>query len=92
MWLGLMLAIIIVLALVASIFSGGIFTIVVLPLAVVIAFVVMIVAAWGRGSARSKDPPRESAGRAPLPHSGHSNTAPAPTTPDQLVDARRAQQ
>lgn len=29
--------------------------------------------------------------RGPLPHSDHTNTAPAPDSPDELVDARQQQ-
>jgi hypothetical protein len=90
MWLGLVLIIVIVAALGASIVSGGIFTIVVLPLAVIIAVVAGAVSLWGRASARSEGPGR--GGPSPLPHSDHRNSAPAPTTPGQMVDAKRAQQ
>lgn len=90
MWLGLVLLIVIAAALAASIVSGGIFTIVVLPVAVLIAVAALIVTLWGRGSGRSKG--RRTRDPASLPHSDHTNTAPSPTTPDQLVDARRTQQ
>ena len=90
MWLGLVLFIGILVALGLSIVSGGIFTIVVLPLAVIVAVVALIVSLWGRASGRADGSSRHDP--APLRHSGHANTAPAPSTPDQLVDARQSQQ
>jgi hypothetical protein len=90
MWLGLVLIIIVAAALAASIVSGGIFTIVVLPVAVIIAVVAAAFSLWGRASGRSKG--RDRGDPAPLPPSSHRNTAPAPTTPDQIVDAKRAAQ
>jgi hypothetical protein len=90
MWLGLVLFIAVLVALGLSIVSGGIFTIVVLPLAVIVAVVALLISLWGRASGRSEGEPRREP--APLPHSDHANTAPAPTSPGQLVDARRAQQ
>lgn len=90
MWLGLVLFIAVLVALGLSIVSGGIFTIVVLPLAVIVAVVALLISLWGRASGRSEGEPRREP--APLPHSDRANTAPAPTSPGQLVDARRAQQ
>lgn len=92
MWLGLLLIIIVVAALGASIVSGGIFTIIVLPVAVAIALIALFVSAWGRASGRSAPSDKPDPGPPSLPHSAHRNSAPAPSTPDQLVDAKRAQQ
>ncbi|MGB9184263.1 MAG: hypothetical protein WCB67_09355 [Solirubrobacteraceae bacterium] len=90
MWLAFPVIVIVIFALGASIVSGGIFTIVVLPLAVVIAVVALVFSLWGRatGSRHTSSSPEV----APLPSSQHSNSAPAPGSPDELVDARRAQQ
>ena len=77
-----------------SIVSGGIFTIVLIPLALV-ALVSAVLHSMalrkaddraGGGSQRSPSGPK------PLPSSDHSNVSPAPNTPEELVEARRQQQ
>lgn len=89
MWLGLFLMMIIVVAALLSIFSGGIFTIVVLPGAVIVSLIAVVVIGLSRGAAWTS--PRETEVD-PLPHSAHYNTSQAPSTPDQLVDARQREQ
>lgn len=99
MWLGLVLVVVVIFALGASIVSGGIFTIVMLPVPVIVAVVALVVSFRARASGRSKSLASDSEGApsvaseaTPYPHSNHSNQAPAPPTPDQLVDAKRAAQ
>ncbi|MGH2913408.1 MAG: hypothetical protein ACRDMX_00280 [Solirubrobacteraceae bacterium] len=93
MWLGLFFGIVIVIALILAIFAGGAFTIIVLPAAVFVALVALAFSGWGRASARKADEHVPPQGEGPVPAaSQHANTVAAPTTPDQLADARRAQQ
>lgn len=89
MWLAFPVIVFIIFALGASIVSGGIFTIILLPVAVVIAVAALVFSLWGRASGSSHTSASEVA---PLPSSQHTNSAPAPSSPDQLVDSRRAQQ
>jgi hypothetical protein len=96
MWLGLFLAVLLVFAILASIVSGGIFTIIVLPVAVIVAVGALVFSLWGRASGRGETgaSQKDSVSATPdaYPHSTHSNTAPAPATADQLVDAKRQAQ
>jgi hypothetical protein len=95
MWLGVVLILAIAFMVVAGVLSGGIFTIVLVPLAVVVAVTGLGYAMWARATgAASPQEAQVSADSVPdsLPHSGHSNAAAAPNTPDQLVDARRRAQ
>lgn len=91
MWLYLVAAIIIVIALIGGLLAGGIFTIVFIPVAVVIAAAVGALYVFGRSS-RRPTLPAERGDIAPLPHTDHANVAPTPSTPDDLVDARRQAQ
>ncbi|HEX4011894.1 MAG TPA: hypothetical protein VHX62_17865 [Solirubrobacteraceae bacterium] len=76
---------------IGGLLAGGIFTIVFLPIAVIIIVSAILFTMWGRKDERPTAPserPSEqsfSANQAP-------NSAPTPSTPDQLVDARRATQ
>ncbi len=91
MWLYIFVIPLAILMIVGGLLAGGIYTIVFLPIAVIIAVGGIIYTMW----ASSQRPPnleREREQVSPLPHAGHANTAPAPSTPDQLVDARRAEQ
>jgi hypothetical protein len=96
MWLYLMFIILLLVGVVGTIASGGIFTIVLIPIAV-IGLVSMVVSrgigqaaegGWRSGPRRSRaaDP------SAPLPSSQPSAPARVPTSPEGLTDARRIQQ
>lgn len=91
MWLYIFVIPLVIVMLVGGLLAGGIFTIVFLPLALIIVAATIIYTMW----AGSNDPPnlrREREHVEPLPHTGHANTAATPSTPDQLVDARRGEQ
>jgi uncharacterized membrane protein YfcA len=91
MWLYIFVVPLVIIMLVGGLLAGGIFTIVFLPIAVIIAAAAVLYTMWG--SRRSPEKiPSEREPVHPLPHSGHTNTAAAPGTPDQLVDARRGDQ
>jgi hypothetical protein len=93
MWLYILVFFVLIVAIVGSIFSGGIFTIVLLPLGIIAVIAAVVFggfgrAAQGRHGASTDD--KASPGR-PLP-TGHSNAAAAPSTPEELTEARRVQQ
>jgi hypothetical protein len=91
MWLLLLAVPLAIVVLIGGLLAGGIFTIVFLPLALIIAAVAVIFTMYGR-SQRRPTLPSERATTAPEPGGGLSNTAPRPSTPDELVDARRQAQ
>jgi hypothetical protein len=94
MWLYILALFLVVIGLVGGVLTGGIFTIVILPLGIIAFGSAIAYAAWARkaqGQHGASTDARASTGR-PLPSSQHSNTPSAPTTPDELTDARRVQQ
>lgn len=97
MWLYMIAAFLILVGIIGGVFSGGIFTIVFIPLGVIMVVAAVLFGMWGRASragagaetrggseTRASEP-------APLRHTPASAPA-APSTPEDLVDARRAQQ
>jgi hypothetical protein len=91
MWLLFFVVPIAIVLLVGGLLAGGIYTIVFLPIALIIAGGAVLYTMWGR-STEPQNVPGERERVQPLPHTQHANTAHAPSTPDQLVDARRAEQ
>jgi hypothetical protein len=95
MWLAVVLILAIVFMVIAGILSGGIFTIVLVPLAGIAAVTGLAYAMWARATGAGSQQEAEVTADSvpdPLPHSEHSNAPAAPDTPGQLVDARRRQQ
>lgn len=91
MWLFFLALPLAILLIVGGLLAGGIYTIVFLPIALIIAAGSIIYTMWAR-STEPANVPGERERIKPLPHTEHANTASAPGTPDQLVDARRASQ
>jgi hypothetical protein len=94
MWLYILAFVLLIFAIVGSVLSGGIFTIVLLPLGIIALISAVVFGAFGRGALSRHGASSEqssSTGR-PLPSSAHSNTPAAPNTPDELTEARRVQQ
>lgn len=91
MWLLFFVLPLAIVLIVGGLLAGGIYTIVFLPVAVIIAIAATLYTMWGR-STQPENIPGERERVKPVPHSGHSNTPSAPSTPEQLADARRAQQ
>jgi hypothetical protein len=93
MWLGLWAGIFVIILLAAGIAMGGIFTLILLPLAGVSVIGAMIALLWARATRSAvgdtTEPRREAASEQPLPHSPPSAPGHVPTTPDGLLDARR---
>ncbi len=89
MWLSFVFFLLLVVVVIGGVLLGGVFTIVLVPIAVLVVVAAIGYGMWAR-SAGAKTTSEEGPGD-PLPHSGHRNTAPRPATPDELVDARRQQ-
>jgi hypothetical protein len=94
MWLYMFAAILLLVGIVGGVAGGGIFTIVLVPLAFIIAISAFIYSAWGRasqGAAGAGTEGHPSTNR-PLPHSFREDSGHAPSSPERLADTRRAQQ
>jgi hypothetical protein len=94
MWLYLIAGGMILVGLVLGLVGGGIFTIVLIPLGLIGLAAAAFFSAGGRkaqeaggGSANETHIPER-----PLPHANPSSSGRAPTSPEGLADARRAQQ
>jgi hypothetical protein len=94
MWLYVLAFFLLIFGIVGSVLSGGIFTIVLIPLAIIALITAVVFGAFGRGAqgqhGASTDARPSTA--QPLPASQHSNTPPRPTTPEEITEARRVQQ
>jgi hypothetical protein len=91
MWLALFVIVGAIFVAIAGVLSGGIFTIILVPLAVIALFAWAGYSALGYLNTSASPQTEDETGAAPLPHSRHSNTAAPPATPDELVDARQHQ-
>lgn len=86
-WFILPLAIVMV---IGGLLAGGIFTIVFLPLALIIIAIVFVSTAYGKSPRRRTLPRDESTVTGPS--TGHVNVGPSPSSPGELTDARRQAQ
>jgi hypothetical protein len=91
MWLYLFAGILGVVGVVGSLAGGGIFTIWLLPLAVVVAGFTLFSGMWGRSEEGSAGQSQPAADR-PLPHAHTRPSGRVPDSPERLADARRAEQ
>lgn len=94
MYIGLFLIVLAVLFAIVGVFSGGVFTIVLVPVAV-IALVTAVVAlmsarAAGIAGTLSKQPERQPPGR--VPRGSGPPPGEVPVTPDDYVEARQRSQ
>ncbi len=80
--------------LVGGIAGGGIFTIVLVPIAFIIAGSAFVFSMWSRASqgASGADVDAHPSTNRPLPHSFREDSGRAPSSPERLADARRAEQ
>ncbi len=94
MWFYPVVLVLVILAVVGGTLAGGIYTIVLVPLAAIVLISALVYTLWGRalqGSAGASM--AESAtSRQPLPHRRRRPTGRAPSSPEALADARRQQQ
>jgi hypothetical protein len=94
MWVYVIVAALFVVGVVGAFAGGGIFTIVLIPVALVILGASVLFSMWGRSAQGAAGGATEEthASDRPLPHSRRRSTGTAPSSPEQLADARRAQQ
>ncbi len=94
MWFYPLVVLLVILGIVGGTLLGGVFTIVLVPLAVIVAVSAGVYALWGRsleGSAGASTDASTVSDR-PLPHQPQRPSGRVTTTPERLVDARRQQQ
>jgi hypothetical protein len=91
MWLGLVLILAVVLALIGGVVVGGVFALILVPIAVIIVVSALLASMWSRAN-RPRQEGQTHTPDSSLPHGQHINAATAPATPDQLVDARQQAQ
>ncbi len=74
--------------------SGGIFTIVLVPLGLIVAGSAVLLAMWGRSTHRNAggDADASASTNRPLPHAQERDSGRVPTSPERLADARRSAQ
>jgi hypothetical protein len=94
MWLYVLAGILLIAGIIGGIAGGGIFTIVLIPIAVIIAVSAAFYALWGRASqgASGAGVEAQPSTNRPLPHSFRADSGRAPSSPERLADARRAEQ
>jgi hypothetical protein len=94
MWLYLLLAVLVGLCLFGGIFAGGVFTIVLVPIAVLVFFsaigYALVAGAAKRTGGASADPGQGA--RGPATRVSTTPGPRAPSSPKELADARRARQ
>lgn len=87
MWLYPIVVFLVVVGIAGGIFAGGIFTIVLVPIAAMV-----LVGGLGYGAFARTVVQREDATKQPLPHREPAGQAAGETSPEQLADARRVSQ
>jgi drug/metabolite transporter (DMT)-like permease len=93
MWLYILAFFVLIVGIVGTVFSGGIFTIVLVPLGIIAVITAAVFGAFGRaaqGREGASTDAKQSTGR-PLP-TGHNNAPSPPSSPEDLTEARRVQQ
>ncbi len=89
MWLYIVALVLAIFGITGGIASGGVFLIVLLPLALVALLAAVLFSGAG---ALSGVMPRRRTGVDPLPSSDPASGGTVPTSPERLTDARRAEQ
>jgi hypothetical protein len=93
MWLYMIAGALVVLGVLLAFVGGGIFTIVLIPLGLIVLGTGLISAASSRrAQAEASGTDSGDVTDRPLPHSPPRDTGRVPTSPEGLADARRAQQ
>ena len=92
MWFYMIGLFLVLVGIVGGVASGGIFTLIFIPLGAIMLAVAVLSGMWGRAQQGSAGrAARASEQPAPLPHSPPQGAS-APATPGDLADTRRAQQ
>lgn len=92
MWLGILIAFAVLLAVIGGVVVGGIFALILVPIAVIILVLAVVMSLWARATSGRPSPEDERSHSAPAYAGGQGNAGSAPATPDQLVDARQKSQ
>jgi hypothetical protein len=94
MWFYPVVLVLVILAIAGGSVAGGIYTIVLIPIAVIVAVSAIVYSLWGRalqgGGGVSTEASHTSS--RPLPHGRRRPSGRAPSSPEALADARRRQQ
>jgi hypothetical protein len=90
MWLMFFVVPLAIVMLIGGLLAGGIFTIVFLPIALIIVVVAVGFAIYGSSEGRRRLPSDEPT--MPAPSTGHSNVPAGTSSPGELTDARRQAQ
>ena len=93
MWFYMIAAFFVLVGIIGGVASGGIFTLILIPLGAIMLVVAVLTGVWGRAQQGSGGGQTEGSKteQAPLRHTPPQG-APAPTRPEELADARRVQQ
>ncbi len=94
MWVYMIVAFLLVVGVAGAFLGGGIFTIVLIPIALIVLAAAVLFSLWGRsaqGAAGGSTHESHTSDR-PLPSSHQRPSGRAPTSPERLADTRRAQQ
>jgi predicted phage tail protein len=93
MWFYMIAVFLVFVGIIGGVASGGIFTLIFIPLGAIMLVVAVLMGMWHRSQegASGGQTQGSKTEQAPLRHTPGQGT-PAPTTPEQLVDARRVQQ
>ncbi|HJS94588.1 MAG TPA: hypothetical protein VJ741_10015 [Solirubrobacteraceae bacterium] len=93
MWFYMIAVFLVLVGIIGGVASGGIFTLIFIPLGAIMFVVAVLMGMWHRAQQGSSGGQTEGSKteQAPLRHTPAQGT-PAPTRPEELVDARRAQQ
>lgn len=94
MWFYPVVLVLIILAIVGGALAGGIFTIVLIPLAAIVLVSAVVYSLWGRALEGSGGVTTDASATTdrPLPHQRRRPSGRAPSSPEGLADARRQQQ
>jgi hypothetical protein len=93
MWFYMIAVFLVLVGIIGGVASGGIFTLIFIPLGAIMLVVAVLTGMWARareGSAGGQTQGSKTE-QAPLRHTPPQG-APTPTTPEELADARRVQQ
>jgi hypothetical protein len=94
MWFYPVLIAVVLLAIVGGTLAGGVYTLVLVPLAVVVIVSALVYSLWGRAIQGSAGAATDAGttNETPLPHQPQRPRGRAPSSPERLADARRQQQ
>lgn len=86
--------VLVILAIVGGSLAGGIYTIVLIPIAGIVVVSAILYSLWGRSLEASSGGATDAThvSHRPLPHRRRRPSGRAPTSPEGLTDARRQQQ